>query len=86
MLSDYTGKQHYNKEGSELMSGKLPGVPVNKFQKALKNAGYKKDRCNGGHEIWEKTITKSVSIPIHEKEINGGMARRLAKELGLKEV
>lgn len=46
----------------------------------------KKDRCNGGHEIWEKTITKSVSIPIHEKEINGGMARRLAKELGLNEV
>ena len=43
------------------MSGKLPGVPVNKFQKALKNAGYKKDRCNGGHEVWEKTITKSVS-------------------------
>lgn len=63
---------------------KLPGVPVKKFTKALEDAGYKKDRCNGGHEIWEKTVTRSVSIPIHDKEINGGMARRLARELDLK--
>lgn len=62
---------------------KLPGVPKKKFINALENAGYKKDRCNGGHEIWEKTVTRSVSIPIHDKEINGGMARRLAKEAGL---
>lgn len=60
-----------------------PGVPTRKFKKALSEHGYSKDRCNNGHEIWEKTITKSVSIPIHNKEINGAMAKRLNKEHNL---
>lgn len=62
----------------------LAPVPTEKFRTALKENGYKKDRSNGGHEIWEKTITKSCSIPIHGK-VNGAMARRLNKEhhLGL---
>ena len=68
------------------MSGRLPPMPYKDFTDILKANGFKHDRSKGGHEVWEKTITKSVSIPIHEKEINGGMARRLAKELGLKEV
>ena len=58
----------------------VAGVPTRKIKKALSEHGYVKDRCNDGHEIWEKQITKSVSIPIHSKEINGAMAKRLNKE------
>lgn len=61
----------------------LAGIPTRKVKKALSENGYKKDRCNDGHEIWEKTITRSVSIPIHDKEINGAMAKRLSKEHNL---
>lgn len=57
-------------------------VGTDKFRKALERNGYKKDRCNGGHEVWEKTITKSCSIPIHG-DVNGAMARRLNKEHNL---
>lgn len=64
---------------------KLPGVPTLKFKRILTDNGYKFVRCNGGHEVWEKTITRSVSIPVHSKEINGAMAKRLKKELELQE-
>ena len=62
----------------------LAPVSTDKFRKALEKKGYKQDRSKGGHEVWEKTITKSCSIPIHG-DINGAMARRLNKEheLGL---
>lgn len=62
---------------------KLPGVPLKNFRTALENAGYKKDRCNGGHEIWKRIVVSTISIPAHDKEINGGLARRLAKEFDL---
>lgn len=60
----------------------LSGIPTEKFRSALKENGYNKDRSNGGHEVWEKTITKSCTIPIHG-EVNGAMARRLSKEHNL---
>lgn len=60
----------------------LPSIPVDRFRTILRKNGYKKDRSNTGHEIWEKTITKSCSIPIHG-EINGALARRLIKEYNL---
>lgn len=62
---------------------KLPGVPTRDFRTALENAGYKKERCNGGHEIWKRIVVNTVSIPAHDKEINGGLAKRLAKEFDL---
>lgn len=62
---------------------KLPGYSTDKFKKALKRKGFEKDRSNGGHEIWERKITQSISIPIHDKEINGAMAKRLDKEYEL---
>lgn len=46
--------------------------------------GFKHDRSKGGHEVWEKTITDSISIPVHG-DINGGIARRLIREHRLKE-
>ena len=61
----------------------VAGVPTRKIKKALSEHGYVKDRCNDGHEIWEKQVTKSVSIPIHSKEINGAMAKRLNKQHNL---
>lgn len=65
------------------MSGKLPGIPVREFQKTLKDNGFKYDRSSSGHEIWERK--QSVSIPVHSKEINGGIARRLSKQFNLKD-
>lgn len=65
---------------------KLPGMPIREFCTLLKANGYYLDRVNGSHETWEKTVTDSVTIPIHGKEINGAMARRLIKEHNLKEV
>ena len=64
------------------MSGRLPPIPYKAFTDILKANGFKYDRSKGGHEVWEKTITQSVSIPIHG-DINGALARRLDKELGL---
>ena len=63
---------------------KLPGIPLRQFQDVLKANGYKKNRCNTGHEIWEKTITDSISIPIHGKEIKGCIIKRIIKEHDLK--
>ena len=50
---------------------------------ALKEKGYHVDRRTGGHDIWEKTTTLSCVIPSHSREIEGGLAKRLAKEHGL---
>lgn len=66
------------------MSGRLPPIPYKDFIDILKANGFKHDRSKGGHEVWEKTITDSVSIPVHG-DINGGLARRLIREHGLKE-
>ena len=74
--------ENNKKKGGDTMA-KLPGVPVLKFRKALIDAGYTKDRCNGGHEIWKKIVVNTISIPIHDKEINGAVARRLSKEFDL---
>lgn len=64
------------------MSKRLPPVERRKFESKLKKNGFRKDRSNGGHDIWE-TTTQSVSIPAHKKNINGGLAKRLSKELHL---
>ena len=65
------------------MGHKLPGVPRRDFERALKAKGYHVDRRTGGHDIWEKTTTLSCVIPSHSREIEGGLAKRLAKEHGL---
>ena len=51
--------ENNKKKGGDTMA-KLPGVPVLKFRKALIDAGYKKDRCKGGHEtkIYFGLVTK----------------------------
>ena len=66
------------------MSGRLPPMPYKDFTDILKANGFKHDRSKGGHEVWEKTITDSISIPVHG-DINGGIARRLIREHRLKE-
>lgn len=62
---------------------RCPGVPRKIFEDALREHGYKFDRAKGGHEVWEKRITKSITIPSHTSEINGCMAKRLDKEHNL---
>ena len=62
---------------------KVPGVPTREFRAALKANNFRLQRSNVGHEIWEKTITIHCSFPNHGKEINGALAQRLNKELGL---
>ena len=65
------------------MAKRLVPYPKDKFIKALKSKGFIENRVKGGHAIYERTTTQSVSIPIHDKEINGGIAKRLDKEFGL---
>lgn len=65
------------------MSGRLPPMPYKDFTNILKANGFKYDRSKGGHEIWEKTVTDSISIPVHG-DINGGIARRLIREHSLR--
>ena len=62
---------------------KCPGYPTDKFKKALERKGFEKDRSKGGHEVWERKTTQSITIPIHDKEINGAIAKRLDKEYNL---
>lgn len=52
---------------------KVPGVPTREFRAALKANNFRLQRSNGGHEIWEKTITIHCSFPNHGKEINGAL-------------
>lgn len=62
---------------------KCPGYPIKKFRDALERKGFEKDRIKGGHEVWERKVTQSITIPTHDKEINGPMAKRLDKEYNL---
>lgn len=65
------------------MSGRLPKVKRKKFENLLEDNGFHMDRCNGGHAIWKRT--QSVSVPIHDNEVNGGMVRKYTKLYNLKE-
>lgn len=66
------------------MSGRPQPMSYKDFTDILKANGFKCDHSKGGHEIWEKTITDSISIPVHG-DINGVIARRLIREHRLKE-
>ena len=78
-LSDTTTVEvgHYTVDGKE-MPDKI--YLVNHFTR--KN-GFQFSRSNTGHEIWERK--QSLSIPVHDKEICGGIAKRLSKEYNLKD-
>lgn len=65
------------------MSNRLRPVSTNDFRKKLKKNGFQFSRSNTGHEIWERK--QSLSIPVHDKEICGGIAKRLSKEYNLKD-
>ena len=65
------------------MSRRLQPVSTNDFRKKLKKNGFQFSRSNTGHEIWERK--QSLSIPVHNKEICGGIAKRLSREYNLKD-
>lgn len=62
---------------------KLPGVPLDDFERILKGNGYKYDRCNDGHAIYKKTITRTISVPNHKREVKGCLAKKIIKNYGL---
>lgn len=70
-------------KGGTCMSNRLRPVSTNDFRKKLKKNGFQFSRSNTGHEIWERK--QSLSIPAHDKEICGGIVKRLSKEYNLKD-
>ncbi len=51
--------------------------------KMLEAAGYRENRNNGGHAIYEKTGCRSLQVPNH-REINENTANTILKTAGLK--
>jgi mRNA interferase HicA len=50
--------------------------------KQLESAGYREDRSDGGHAIYEKEGNRPVQVPNH-REINENTARAILKAAGL---
>ncbi len=51
--------------------------------KKLEAAGYKVDRDNGNHTVYEKEGSRPVQVPRH-REINENTAKSILKVAGLK--
>ena len=51
--------------------------------KKLESAGYRLDRDDGGHTIYEKDGSRPVQVPRH-REINENTAKSILKAAGLK--
>lgn len=51
--------------------------------KKFLNAGWIIDRINGSHHVLVKG-EKSVTIPVHNKDLHKGLEQRLLKEGGFK--
>ena len=51
--------------------------------KKLEAAGYKGDRDNGNHTVYEKEGSRPVQVPRH-REINENTAKSILKVAGLK--
>ena len=51
--------------------------------KKLEAAGYREDRNDGGHAIYEKNGGRPVQVPNH-KEINENTAKAILKAAGVK--
>lgn len=50
--------------------------------KKLESAGYRRDRNDGGHEIYECKNRRPVQVPNH-REINENTAKAILKAAGL---
>lgn len=51
--------------------------------KLLEKNGWKLDRINGSHHIMEKD-GHSISVPVHNTDIQKGLLHAIKKEAGLK--
>lgn len=51
--------------------------------KKLEAAGYREDRNDGGHAIYEKQGSRPVQVPNH-REVNDNTAKAILKTAGLK--
>jgi mRNA interferase HicA len=48
----------------------------------LKSQGYREDRNDGSHAVYEKQGARPVQVPNH-KELNENTARRILKDAGV---
>lgn len=51
--------------------------------KKLEAAGYREDRNDGGHAIYEKQGSRPLQVPNH-REVNDNTAKAILKTAGLK--
>jgi mRNA interferase HicA len=51
--------------------------------KQLESAGYRVDRDDGGHTVYEKDGSRPVQVPRH-REINENTAKSILKAAGLR--
>lgn len=51
--------------------------------KLLKKNGWQLDRINGSHYIFRKE-GKTVSVPVHGKDVPTGLLHQILKDVGLK--
>lgn len=51
--------------------------------KLLKKNGWQLDRINGSHHILKKD-DKTISVPIHGRDVRSGLLNAILKDAGLK--
>ena len=51
----------------------------------LKENGWKLDRINGSHYVFEKSGYRPVAVPFHGNKDIGNLAKIILKEAGIKE-
>ena len=59
-------------------------MTAKEIMKILKANGWKFDRINGSHHIFEKEGFRPVSVPLHGNKDIGHLAARILKEAKIK--
>ncbi len=67
------------------MSPKIPVITAKELVRALKRAGFIKDRQRGSHlTLISSTTDKTVTIPVHTGvDIGKGLLKKIIKDAGL---
>jgi len=59
-------------------------VTVKEIMKILKANGWKLDRINGSHHIFQKDGYRSIPVPVHGNRDLGTRGKQILKEAGIK--
>lgn len=67
------------------MSPRIPVITAKELVRALKRAGFTKDRQRGSHlTLINSTTDKTVTIPVHTGvDIGKGLLKKIIKDAGL---